>query len=126
MNEGREKMDIGKAGRVISEVMGGARKHESLAQASSYALLLESQEVANLLHDKLMERNKLINELVALNVESAGALLPGVPVDSELAAFMAIEDLAKVSPDLHPILGRVAELEKLKYLVGGGSFGVLN
>lgn len=119
-------MDLKNAGGVISDTMGGARKHESLAQASSYALLMESEEVANLLHDKLMERNKLVRELVALNVESEGSLLPGVPLGSELAAFMAIEELAKTNPGLHPLLRRVAELEKLKYLVGRHDQGALN
>lgn len=127
MNTGYKKMDTSKAGSVISEVLGGARKHESLAQAASYALLVESHEIAELLHNKLMERNKLVNELAKLNVESGGTLLPGIPVgSSELAAFMAIEELAKTDPDLHPILGQVADLEKLKYMVGGADRSTLN
>lgn len=114
-----KKTELSKRGKVIAEVIGGTRRHDSLSQAASYALLMESEEVANLLHDKLLERNRLINELSRLHVESGGTLLPGVPRLGGLATFMAIEDLAKTNPGLHPILGEIAALEKLKYMVGG-------
>lgn len=102
----------------IVKVIGGARRHESLSQAASYALLMESEQVANLLHDKLIERNLLVNKLLTLHVESDGTLLDGVPAQDGLASFMAIEDLAKTDPGLHPILGEIAALEKLKYMAG--------
>lgn len=113
-----EKTGISKAGKVIAEVIGGMRRHESLSQAASYALLMESEEVANLLHDKLIERNLLINRLVNMHVESDGTLLPGVPAQGGLATFMAIEELAKTNPSMHPILGEIAGIEKLKYMAG--------
>lgn len=112
------KYGIRKASKTLAEVIGGTRRHESLSQAASYALLMESEEVANMLHDKLIERNLLVNRLVGLHVESDGALLPGVPAQGGLASFIAIEDLAKTNPTLHPILGEIAELEKLKYMAG--------
>ena len=109
----------------MSEAIGGARKHESLTQAASYALLMESQEVASFLHDKLMERNALIYELSRQHVESGGTLLPGVPAEGGLLAFMAIEELARTNPGLHPVLKQVADLEKMKYLAGLGAPGSL-
>lgn len=111
MSMHNEKTGLGKASKVIAEVIGGVRRHESLSQAASYALLMESEEVANLLHDKLIERNLLVNRLVALHVESGGSLLPGVPAQGGLTTFMAIEELAKTSPSMHPILGEIAALE---------------
>ena len=125
MNMHNEKSGIQKATKAIADVIAGTRKHESLSQAVSYALLMESEDVANFLHDKLIERNRLINDLVRLNVESGGTLLPSVPTDSKLAAFMAIEELAKTNPGLHPILGQVAEMEKLKYMAGA-DIGMMN
>lgn len=118
MSMHNEKTGLGKATKVIAEVIGGARRHESLSRAASYALLMESEEVANLLHDKLIERNLLVNRLVNLHVESGGTLLPGIPSRGGLATFMAIEELAKTDPGLHPILGEIAALEKLKYMAG--------
>lgn len=106
------------ASNFIVKVIGGARRHESLSQAASYALLMESEQVANLLHDKLIERNLLVNKLLTLHIESDGTLLDGVPAQGGLTSFMAIEDLAKTNPSIHPILGKIAELEKLKYMAG--------
>lgn len=113
-----EKMGVAEAASVLKDVMNGAHKHESLAEASSYALLKETPEVANFIHHKLIERNKLVRELSALHVASGGILLPGVPNEGGLATFMAIESLAETNPGIHPILIKIAELEKLKYMVG--------
>jgi hypothetical protein len=125
MNMRNEKSGIQKATKVIAEVIAGARKHESLSQAASYALLMESEEVANFLHDKLIARNLLINRLVSMQVESNGTLFPGVPAQGGLATFMAIEELAKTNPSLHPILGEIAALEKFKYMAGA-DIGMMN
>lgn len=118
MSENNEKRGLPKAAKVIAEVIGGVRRHESLSQAASYALLMDAEEVASLLHDKLIERNFLINRLMRLHIESDGALLPGVPVQGGLPLFIAIEELAKINPSQHPILGEIAALEKLKYMAG--------
>lgn len=126
MSTQNEKPGAQKATRIIAETIGGARRHESLSQAASYALLMESDEVANLLHDKLIQRNQLVTKLVSLHTESGGELFPGVTTDGGLATFMAIEELAKTNPGLHPVLGEIAALEKLKYMAGGNDARISN
>lgn len=126
MSAENEKPGLRKATKAIAEVIGGARRHESLSQAASYALLMECEEVANMLNDKLIERNLLVNRLVGLHVESGGTLLPGVPTEGGLASFVAVEDLAKTNPSLHPILGEIASLEKLKYMAGVNTVETIN
>lgn len=126
MSTQNEKPGAQKATRIIAETIGGARRHESLSQAASYALLMESDEVANLLHDKLIQRNQFVTKLVNLHMESEGELFPGVTTEGGLATFMAIEELAKTKPGLHPVLGEIAALEKLKYMAGANAAGLSN
>lgn len=105
----------------VEKIHSGVAKHASLSDAVSYARWKEDPETATFLLGKLEERCNLVKKLRDLNAASGGALLLGVPADNSLAAFMAIEALAESNPGLHPILGEIAELEKLKYMVGGGT-----
>lgn len=114
--EKNERLD--RAMAELAKTASGADKHESLAKAAAYACVMENVTTATFLTEKVEERSALIHELMRLNAESGGTLLPGVPLDNELAAFLAIEALVNTNPGLHPILGQIAALEKLKYMVG--------
>jgi hypothetical protein len=110
----------------VARAVADRDKHESLSQAATYALLMDSKEVADFLHSKLVAKNILVNRLVRMQVESGGTLFPGVPARGGAITFMAIEELARMQPELHPILEEIAQLEKLKYLAGTDNDGSAN
>lgn len=112
------KNDMASKTRGLEEVVSGARKHNSLADAALYAAVMEDKGTADFLSGQLEKRNQLIKRLVLLNAESGGSLLPGVPGENSLAAFMAIEDLAAKNPQIHPMLGQIDELDKTRFMVG--------
>lgn len=101
----------------LEKIAEGVGKHDSLADATLYATLMEDESTADFMIDRLEERSEMIRELMRLNAESGFVLLPQLPHD-ELGAFMAIEEMAISNPGAHEILGKIAEIDKARFLVG--------
>lgn len=110
------KMDEKKLEKLLS-LASGEGMHDSLSNAWLYAAISADLNMADFLAEKDGERCDCIRELRKLNVESGYMLLPEIPHD-DLGAFMAIEKLAKTNPGAHELLGKIAELDKLRYMVG--------
>lgn len=104
-------------GATLERIAEGIGKHDSLANAALYANLMEDRNTVDFLAAKIRERSALIRKLMRLNAESGFMLLPHVPHD-ELGGFMAIERLAVSNPGAHEILGKIAEIDKARFLVG--------
>lgn len=101
----------------LEKLAEGIGKHDSLANAALYAVMREDGGTASFMTEKVEERSALIRELMKLNAESGFMLLPQLPHD-DLGAFMAIEKLAASNPGAHEFLGRIAEIDKMRFMVG--------
>ena len=104
------------AERDIARIIGGDDKHKSLNESALYANLMSDDATLDFLAGKVEERSALIRELIRLDAESGFTLLPHIPRD-ELGAFMAIEDLAARNPGAHEILGKIAEIDKARFMI---------
>lgn len=102
---------------VLEDVLSGNKKPDSLAEAGLYSIFGDP-DMIDLVTQKIEERSALIRELMEMNKKSGFMLLPQIPHD-ELGAFMAIEALAASNPEAHENLGKIAELDKLRFMVGG-------
>lgn len=103
----------------LDEVVKDHDKHKSLADAALYAAVKEPA-LSPFMTQKVEERTVLIQELIRLNTESGFMLLPQIPHE-QVTAHKAIVDLAISNPDHHPILGKIAEIERVRFLVGNHS-----
>lgn len=115
---------ISRAMDEVRRIVSGADKHKSLNEAALYANLMSDQATLDFLVGKVEERSGLIRELMKLNAESGFTLLPQIPRD-ELGAFMAIGDLAARDPGAHELLGKIAEIDKARFMVTDASAGGL-
>ena len=110
----KQHMDEGKTSR-LEDIARGVGKHDSLANAGLYSLFSDL-DMVDFLTEKIQERSRHIYELMKLNDESGHMLLPEIPHD-RIGAFEAIEKLAVTNPGAHELLGKIAELDKLRFLV---------
>lgn len=101
---------------ILDGAVDATRRHESLDQAVHFAVFLEPG-LADFLSEKLIERNTLARKLLDAHIKSGGQLLP-IPMGTRPVMQKAIESLAITNPGAHPSLKKIADLEKLKYLVG--------
>lgn len=108
-----------KTSQELKRIIGGADKHKSLNEAALHANLMCDDSTAEFMAGKIEERSALIRELMKLNAESGFTLLPEIP-RGELGAFMAIEEMASMNPGAHEILGKIAEIDKARFMVGDG------
>lgn len=111
------KQDVKQAMLDVERIAGGRDKHNSLNEAALYSNLMSDEVTLEFLAGKVEERSALIRELMKMNAESGFSLLPTIPRD-ELGAFMAIEHLATHSPGTHEILGKIAEIDKARFMAG--------